>query len=180
MKPLNQRRFLVTGLPRVRTAWMAALFSGDKVKCFHDAVHHGGVQRLLEHVDSCRSPIVGLLDPGAACVYPREAIKMFAGWPIVVVERNSDDSRTGLQNWFGFPLDNWENLESNFKWFLENIPTQYYSVPFDALDEFNTVNHLYGHCTGLSLDSHRFNLFNTLKIEQHRGKAANAAAKLRN
>lgn len=164
-------RFLITGLPRIRSAWMAALFSSDRVRCFHDAVHHGGVEKMLEQIQSCSAPIVGLIDPSAASVYPRSVLAMFDRCPIILINRHEEDCRTGLEKWTGWKLGHWDDVVAAHKWFLEQLGPRLVWVDYDDLDDFDTVAEIYRVCTGLQLDKDRFDLFNTLKIEQHFGKA---------
>jgi hypothetical protein len=174
------KRFLITGLPRIRSAWLAALFSGDKVQCFHDAIHHGGVDRMLETIEQSTAPVVGLIDPGAASVYPRDALAVFGSSTIIMVFRNEEESRAGLARWFGKDLTHWDDLVKNHGWFMTQATKQFYAIDYVSLDDYAAVAEVYRICTGMTLDKHRFDLFNTLKIEQHYGKAAQAAAALLN
>lgn len=173
------KRFLVTGLPRMRSAWLAALFSSDQVQCFHDAIHHGGVDRMLADISASKAQIVGLLDPSAASVYPRDALAIFGNDPIVVVFRDERECRTGLEKWMGQYLTHWDELVKHCQWFLKAVDRKFYAIEYATLDDYEAVAEMYRICTGLTLDRHRFDLFNTLKIEQHYGKAAQAAASLR-
>lgn len=164
------QRFLITGFPRMRSAWLAALFSSDLVHCFHDAAHHGSVTGMLNEVVKSTSQIVGLCDPSAACVYPQLAIKLFAESPIVIVRREADDAKQALETWAGMEMKNWHELGANYDWFARSAAHACW-IDYADLDDYFVVSELYRHCTGLLLDKHRFDLFNTLKIEQHREKA---------
>lgn len=163
----------------MRSAWLAALFSSDQVQCFHDAIHHGGVDRMLETITQSSAKIVGLIDPAAASVYPRDALAIFGNDPIVVVFREEQACRDGLTKWFGKELTHWDDLLKHLEWFLQKTDRKFYAIDYDSLDDYVAVAEVYRICTGLELDKHRFDLFNTLKIEQHYGKAAQAAAALR-
>lgn len=171
-------KFLITGYPRMRSAWLAALFSSDRVLCFHDGAHHGGVAQLLHSVGIAKDhEAVGLFDPCAACVYPRKALELFNGHQIVVVRRDESDSRRALEAWCGHSLPNWGELRANYQHFTDVAPRSLEWIDFEALDDFTAVSNLYRICTGgLSLDRRRFDLFNTLRIDQHRDKAIRAAA----
>lgn len=169
------RRFLITGLPRMRSAWLAALFSSDQVRCFHDAVHHGGVERMLAELQSTNAPVLGLIDPAAATVYPRDALAIFSDDPVVVVFRDEEESRIGLERWFGQRLVGWDGLLKNREWFLHELSGKFYAIDYAHLDDYDAVAEMYHICTGLPLDRHRFDLFNTLKIEQHHAKAERAS-----
>lgn len=172
------RRFLITGLPRIRSAWLAALFSDREVSCFHDGIHHGGVDGLLAKVDASEAAFTGLIDPAAACVYPRQALAMFGQSPIVVVMRDPADCRNGFERWFGRELANWDEMVKNLEWFMQEHARKFYAIDYASLDDHAAVSEMFKICTGLTLDRHRFDLFNTLKIEQHHGKAAQAFAQM--
>ncbi len=172
-------RFLITGLPRMRSAWLAALFSSDAVRCFHDAVHHGGINKMLELIKNCKSPHVGLCDPAAACVYPRLALESFQNDRIIVVRRHEEDCQLGLERWAHAPMSCWDELVENHRWFRDQAGDRFLWVEYEDLDNFGTVSEVFRLCTGLALDKERFDLFNTLQIEQHYAKAASAAALLK-
>jgi hypothetical protein len=178
----TNHRFLITGLPRTRSAWLAALFSGDGVECWHDAVHHESVDGLLYKITTSASPIVGLVDPCAACIYPRAALQIFTGFPIVIVRRSESASLDGLTKWSGASPSDWAGLLRNHAWFVDHALTlpgvQW--VKFTDLDDYGVVSELYSQCVrGKMLDRHRFDLFNTLRIEQHHDKAAIAGSRFR-
>lgn len=172
-------KFLITGLPRIRSAWLAALFSTDNVRCFHDPVHHGGPDRMMDAFLACQLAHVGICDPAAACAYPELALRVFHNHPIILIRRDEDDCRAGLENWIGAKLTHWDEILKNYRWFL-NHPTRHFMwIRYEDLDNFEVVSQLFLLCTGQKLDIDRFALFNTLKIEQHYEKAAIAARSLK-
>lgn len=168
------KRFLITGLPRMRSAWLAALFSSDRVRCFHDAAQFGlSVPAMLTAVAESDAEVTGLIDPGAAVIYPRLAWELFCESPIFIVRRNQDDARGSFEKFLGMSLPNWDVGLTNYEWLINGPPNglnKFNWVDYESLDDFEVVSWMHQTCTGRLLDRHRFDLFNTLKIEQHYSK----------
>lgn len=170
--------FLITGLPRIRSAWLAAILSSDTVQCVHDAAVsvesiEGFVRyhKLMQPVTS-ETPqiIVGLADPCAACMYPEKAIELFCESPVVIIDRDPIASRQSYEKWLGKPTTSWEIMERAHALFCERIPNAVH-INYEALDDYAIVNRICQHCTGQRLNRFRFDAFNLLKIEQHTAKA---------
>lgn len=165
------RRFLITGLPRIRSAWLAALFSGERVTTFHDHVWNRGVQSTLDAVFATPG-IAGLCDPGAACVYPDLAAQAFAMHPVVIIQRDADECKRSFSAWLGgMELHNWPRAVANYERFIRLVGGRGLIVNYYALENYTAVAEIYRHCTGLDLSRSRFQLFDGLKVEQHIGKA---------
>jgi hypothetical protein len=77
--------FLVTGLPRSRTAWLANLLTTGTTLCYHDAIRFGDpVELLMAPIDGVGAR--GIADSALCCYH--DAI--FACWPdapLVIVRR---------------------------------------------------------------------------------------------
>ena len=161
-------RFLVTGLPRIRSAWLTALFCAHGVRCCHDGLVSFGSLASLESVLK-RGAIAGLCDPAAACVFPDEAARWFDGSPIVIVDRDPLECRTSVQAWIGQPVD-WSVIQTKHDRFVALIGPRAYRVAYRNLDCEETVRGLFTFC-GVTLDYHLFETFKLLRIEQHLVKA---------
>ena len=160
-------KFLITGLPRMRSAWLAALFNGRHVAMFHDVNFHGGLINAFSH--GARDTIVGISDPCAASVWPDEALREFERDPIVYIERA--DWRQAAKKEFPNANDAWCDLsEKNAKRFK---PHAGMVVQFEMLDDFKTVEHIYEYCTGRNLRRQKFNLFRYLKVSQDTRRVMN-------
>lgn len=144
-------RYLITGLPRMRSAWLAALF-----ECAHDAAVSG-------------IPDGGLCDPCAACLYPRKALEYFTGSPIVIVRRDEAESRESFERWVGAGVTQWVAMTENLKWFAQH--SKHIEVPYADLNDYGKVAAMYHYCTGNDLQKKRFEFFDVLRIEQHKQKA---------
>jgi len=170
--------FLITGLPRIRSAWLAAILSGDLVQCVHDAaVSLESIEGFVRYHEMMQpraagiaQVLVGLSDPAAACMYPEKAIELFCESPVVIIDRDPESSREAYQKWIGAPLTNWPIIERAHALFCSRIPNAVH-INYDALDDYAIVNRICQHCTGQKLNRFRFDAFNLLKIEQHIAKA---------
>lgn len=152
--------FLVTGLPRTRSAWFAALLG---------AAHAPNPQDYARLKNVC--------DPSAACLYPDTALKVWQDAPIVIIERDPVIAGTALSEWAGHPVwgTGWDVILHNYRHFKESARTKSLRVAkFEDLDSYSVVNALVVHVTGEPLSRERFDLFNGIKIEQHLGKAKRA------
>lgn len=164
------RRFLVTGLPRIRSAWLAVLFSTLGVDTCHDFSTR--FNTLAELKTWIRSPgLKGWCDPSAACLLADFSMVEFAGYPVVFIERDAADSRASLARWMGATatprFDAVAVSANNFK---EGIPALI--VPYADLERYETVACIVRHCTGLRLPLETWRALDLLKIEQHVGKAS--------
>jgi len=152
--------YLITGLPRIRSAWLAALFHTDQQPCLHAP---GELPP--------RSSNYGIADPGIACITPSHAAEFSR---IAVIERPSKDSKKSLERWVGAKAKNWERIDSAYEEFLEMVHilgTPHIKVPFAQLDDYNTVRGLHWFLTRRDLARIRFDNFSTLNIQQHLPKA---------
>ena len=159
--------YLITGLPRCRTAWLAALLYGD-IPCYHD--NPGSLLALV----AIGTPF-GLSSPSLVAWKPMLAVEIFADAPIVVVHRPAIDSRASHEAWFGSRLENWKIIEDRFAWFMREVPRdRLLVVESSELDNYEAANRVHFHCLGTPLPAEKFGVFNLLKIEQHRQKVERA------
>lgn len=160
--------YLVTGLPRIRSAWLAAVLTRDDAISYHEAP-----TEQMRPIDG-KLPF-GLFDPGAACLYPNFALKAFDRRKIVIIERDPAISRRALEKFAGSELPYWEAVESRYNQF-RRYAVQPMIVPFKHLAQFDTVDRISKFVTGWPLSRARFDLFDGLRIEQDIVKRALAEA----
>jgi hypothetical protein len=155
-------KYLLTGLPRIRSAWFAALLSTDSIPCYHS----------VEHPEEPYGDY-GIADPGAACSYPDWADWASASAPTVIVTRDAQDSRRSLERWSGLDIPHvgWEAILERYDAFLDDASPMTLYVPFGCLEDYAPVAMIHKHLTGRTLSRTRFDIFNGLKIEQHLDKA---------
>lgn len=158
--------FLVTGLPRSRTAWLAALFNAVGFETIHDwAATFGSWSQFKRWYVGNR----GWCDPCAACAHPGLTLKLMEGHNIVVVARDPKQSAASLalaqpgdERIFGIVQRNYEQFARDARALV---------VDYDSLDYYMGVARVVEYCTGAILSRELYRTFNMLKIEQHTEKA---------
>jgi hypothetical protein len=155
--------YLITGYPRSRSAWLAALFADDNRPCYHEAPSQA-------HAIPATASF-GLSDPGAACVYPRRALEVFAQRPILFVRRDPAEAREALERWSGMELTNWDAIAARAEWFVAQNPPKLMVVQYADLCSYAIINRIGLHLTGKIVKRARFELFDSLQIEQDIAKA---------
>lgn len=160
--------YLITGLPRIRSAWLSALLTRDDLVCYHEA------PTMAMSAINGQVPF-GLSDPGAACLYPNTALEKFGKSKVVIVERVASQSRRALEKFAGVPATNWDALEERYHLFRRMFPNAWI-IKFIHLGEYSAVDDLYRFLTGRELSHERFALFDGLRIEQDIVKRAQQEA----
>jgi len=93
---LNQRQFLIFGLPRSMTAWCSTFLTCGPVFCQHEL--SGKLDSPEEIADSVRRqpfPFSGLADPGALMIW-RELIRLLPNAQLIYIRREPRESRHAL------------------------------------------------------------------------------------
>jgi hypothetical protein len=164
------KMFLVTGLPRIRSAWFTVLFQALGVDACHE--YRSRFDSLDAFVDWLRAPTFkGWCDPSAVCLFPEIAAHEFKGAKVVIIERNPAESRSALQRWSGLPLPHWNVVLENLNLFRRTIEADVLTVQYRNLDRFEVVASVVRHCSGIDLPFPVWREFDLLKIEQHMPKA---------
>lgn len=142
--------FIITGLPRMRSAWFAALLS-DGIHVAHDIALNS-----LEGAD-------GWSDPAAACWFPDRVIQHEG--PVVLIVRSEIAAYSAFIKWseVAIPPSSWDTMVKNYH--RVKNERDCLIIPFDALDSFEVVEAVAKHC-GRTLSKKRWDLFKSLKIEQ--------------
>lgn len=169
VKAVPAGSYLVTGLPRIRSAWLSALLSTEMMPCYHEAP-----TEKMAPIDTAAP--YGLLDPGAACLYPNWALSHFSNHLIIIVERPINDSKRALEKFAGVAAANWAAIEDRYLMFREKAPKRAVRVKFRDLAKYEVVAELYSMCARGRLTRQRFELFDGLRIEQDIVKRVKAEA----
>lgn len=163
--PVAPGSFLITGRPRVRSAWLAALLATDAMPVYHEAP-------LAKTPIDQEGPF-GLIDPGAACLYPNLALEKFRDCTIIVIERSEKESRTALERLAGKKAEHWDAIEERYQFFRKAVKkrAEVLFIPFIELNEYWILCKLMRLTTNQILTQQRFELFDGLRIEQDFHKA---------
>lgn len=166
---MTSDRFLITGLPRTRSAWFTALFLALGVDACHESAARFDSLETFEAW--LRQPgLKGWCDPSAACLVPEFAAKLFDGRPIVIVERHPEESCKSLQQWSGLNLLGFGAITSRYERF-KSLAGDALSVRYEDLDRYTVVREIVKHCTGIELPYDLWRTFDLLKVEQYMQKA---------
>lgn len=171
---MDLSRFCITGLPRSRTAWLAALFTAHGIETVHEYPPFFGTIDLLGQWLYAGTPDAphGYVDGFAAIYHPDLVRQHFAANPVVVIHRNPAEVRRSWQAWDG-PITDDAFMDVILKFDAFNrkaTAPNFLHVNYSDLDSFETVDELVIHCTGRPLKRKTWELFHLLKIELHKSK----------
>lgn len=158
---LSEKRFLVSGEPRCRTAWLTALLNAHGFLTYHDPLTFG-VPILGEY---------GVCDPALALGAPKSTLRHFLGSPVVCLY--SDDPLSNimaLMAVYGGKTTLLEQTRSlnNLEYFKSRVE---YLVHVDELEDNEKVANLVTYLTGKPADHRLITIFQGLLITQHVEKA---------
>ena len=151
-------QYLVSGHPRVRSAWLCALLNAHGSRCVHD----------LETNGYPLSIICGVSDPGIAMLRPYDACRYNKGASICLTRR---DWRQAFERWAGVSLSDKaaQAIDENVQRYkaLPNV----YHLDYKMLENSTKVAEVIELCTRKPADPNLIKIFQQLKIEQHIEKA---------
>ena len=159
---MNQLPFLITGLPRSRTAWLSAVLTAHGAPCTHDGI----VNDIPEGW--------GLSDPAAACVFPHRALELVGDNPIVVIFRDENVAMASFAYEFGELTDEArESMLRAWRLFMDFVEYDKRTlfVNFCDLKDNQVVSTVIEYCTGSPSSHDIIEAFQLLKITQRPGPA---------
>lgn len=172
---MDKSRFCITGLPRSRTAWLAALMCAHGIETLHE------YPPFFDSLEELRAWLYAgtVADPhgyvdGFSLIYHAPLVKQhFADSPIVLIVREPKDVRRSWEAWDG-PIDNEvfaAMMARVVRFATEAIGhPNVLAVPYAELEHYATANRIAEHCTDRALKYRTWQLFHRLKIELHKGK----------
>lgn len=173
LNAVKRSRFCITGLPRSRTAWLAALMSAHGIETLHeypqffDSLEDLGAWLFAGTESSPR----GYVDGFSIIHHAALLREHFEGYPIVVVQRDPLEVRRSWEAWDGPISDEaFAQVLERVRRFCAAASTNVLPIPYDELESYDGANRLVVHCTGRSLKPLTWQLFHRLKIELHKAK----------
>ena len=145
--------FLVTGLPRSRTAWLANFFTWGNTVCFHDPLpdFDYDVGQFVSYVRSLPYENVGISDPGIA-LHAAFYHLSFPDAKVVIVNRDKPTCITDFAKAFDLTpaqaLDGVNRCEEG----LELVRSKFKHVKvvdFKDLSDMDTLRSLFNFCCPL-------------------------------
>lgn len=158
------QRFLITGLPRSRTAWMAAFTSCGPAFCYHEPSAMMGEIEDLEDVYARPGGYqhVGASDHGLG-FWITEILARFKPRTLVIM-RDQQDVEQSMHE-LGMPATNFCELLTERLLAVRQHPLVQY-VPFEALDDMATMRKAWFHLLpGVPFDEGRYREFSKFHIE---------------
>lgn len=155
--------FFITGLPRSRTAWLAAWLTLGSVMCWHDKKFSPELVQKDRRTGFAGPELVDQFDALS---------KQFPNAPWIVVLRNPEDAMKGFLRVASgkysphFDLDKFWELRC-FR--LANMceKPMVRAVQFEDLDLYHVAQFIWATCLpGIDFDRNRWELFNSLRICQ--------------
>ena len=160
---MSAKPFLVTGLPRSRTAWLSVFMSGAGSICYHEPI--GGIREVSDIEEIYKSDyykFVGIADSG---------LGFFLDWILkniqprtLIVERDPSEVIESLAK-LGLPRTNFtELLNDRLQTFKEHPLVMW--VPYEALNMKRVMQKIYWHLMpGQPFDEARYELLAKMRIE---------------
>lgn len=147
--------YLILGLPRSRTAWLANLLTYGPSFCWHDGLAHCKSKReLVQLFDSPEHKYIGIADAGAALVFD-ELLKILPVMPrIVIIRRNPGDVLYSCEE-AGLPITPHGILAMQDALAKIMANHEVCLVDFEDLDKALCCQNIWHYCTR---DSTHFNL----------------------
>ena len=160
---MSAKPFLITGLPRSRTAWLSLFFCTGESICFHEPI--GGIRAISDLETLYQSDFykhVGISDSG---------LGFFLDWILenikprtLIIERDTAEVADSLAK-VGVPRTNFPELLAERLQAFRDHPLVMW-VPFDALDTKRIVQKAFWHLMpGVAFDEDRYEQFAKMHIE---------------
>jgi len=149
--------FFITGLPRSRTAWLAAFMSSlDGVLCYHERLKDcADIEEYWRAMSVKGYEFVGNADCGIPMVTGSSHSK------VVIIERDPDEVIDSLSRLFGDSFMFIPELVMEAKRALDKMKGM--RVDYRQID--NALNDIVRYCTGMELEQSRADVFLNMNIQ---------------
>jgi hypothetical protein len=160
--PLSAKPFLITGLPRSRTAWMAAYLTNGRVMCKHEPLKYlSDVSELPDAIYSEYHTHSGLSDSGAGYFLPW--IMKNLDPPTVIIERDIEEVNHSMQV-NGYVMGDALRLLRERLHAFKYHPRVLW-VSYDSLNDKHTMEAIHFHLLpSVAFDEERFEQFKQFLI----------------
>lgn len=166
-------KFIITGFPRSRTAWLSALFCSENVICLHEPINNFISLDLMKmYVDELNYEYVGISDSSIALNH-FFYISYFSQYPVVIVNRDKKEVADSLLKITGLPRTKIERILNMIEFGLNEIRANcnVLDVDYNDLDEISLLKLIAGFCTpNVPLDEEQCKVFRNFYITQHTSK----------
>lgn len=155
--------FMITGLPRSRTAWMAAFMTFGKVICTHEPIKTlSDKVQIPELFKSEYHTHIGISDSTAGFFMP-EIMELVRPATVIIV-RPRHEVKASMKE-IGLPCDRQIDMLCEELGIFKSHP-DVITVAYDKLNDIRTMSKIWFHCLpGVPFDEERFANFKNLHIE---------------
>jgi len=166
-------QFIITGLPRSRTAWLSALFCDRDVVCFHELINKfASLELMKEYIDSLHYKYVGISDSSIG-IRKNFYIDNFKYVPFLIIKRDKDEVVKSFSKVSGLTQkQNAETInliESGINEIKQNC--DFLEVEYNDLNNEETLKLIFEYCAPeINFDRNKLSIFQNLSITQHRAK----------
>lgn len=161
------KAFLIVGLPRSRTAWLAAFLTSGPVVCHHELVR--SCPDLRDYVQAfSKHPIVGDSSSAIPSCY-NFAAPFLPAHRIAFIMRNPEQAQAAtfamIRNEAGIEpvAERWDGIEARFNAMLAAHP-EAPRYAFEDLDNEAAVKQLSEYLTGQPFDRVRYGIMKDLRV----------------
>lgn len=169
---MDYSRFLITGLPRCRTAWLTVLYMTLGIDVRHERWMFTTL-RELDHWLNTGTPHnqVGLIDGLVPIYYPEYAIDKFTNNPVVLIDRPVDDV---YKSWLKFrptmTRNEFDESIANYDQFRSKLNALV--VPFCSLNSYETCYDITLYTSQTTISYNQWRILDKMQIELQQAKIA--------
>ena len=174
-----ERSFLILGLPRTRTAWLANFLTWGDMICWHELSGRMSAADQMRVVLTRGAKCVGNADSGAIFM-AEELMQKMPDLRVVVIRRDWEESLHALCKLTGAAVSDemrasWQRMDE----ILEGIEAKASGVlvvEYESLGKSQTVEAVWRHCVGeVPFPSTRFSILSDMNVQMEPGIIHRAA-----
>lgn len=156
--------FIILGLPRSRTAWLANFLTFGEISCGHEMMSSLSIHGLFDELTGSNLRYCGDADT-AASMFLTDILRYMPDIPIVVVRRETKDVLTGLRK-MGMSITE-HQLRPMMDGLCEAVKLENtLVVRFEDLDSESTLRAVQSHCApGEPFDRQRASMLRDFNVQ---------------
>ena len=166
-------KFIITGLPRSRTAWMSAYMCSNNVMCLHEPCNDfPSLEEMKLMVDRLPYEYAGISDSSIG-IHPFFYIKNFKDCPVVFIKRDKEEVLNSFLKISGLRIDKAEKIINMIEHGIYEIKNAFnvFEVDYNDLDKEETMRRIFDYCTPtIPFDKYKLKLFKNIYVSQHAAK----------
>lgn len=162
-----EHNFLILGLPRSRTAWLANLMNRGDCLCYHELSNRGLSAPQMAHAMSIGAKFVGNSDPGAASV-AEELLSLLPSVKVVIIKRPIEGVITSLTELFNVSSEElpFDEFIDNTQEVFERLEPNALVVNYEDLSDSKTIKKIWRYCLGeVSFPEEQYEVLRNLNVQ---------------